>query len=86
VRVEGASQVGQSLQRAVCCLPQLTQPAGEEEQQPGVALRLPLLGQVGFGQRGFEWEWLREQSGHTGSAVGQRGTRCPKRHQFLHWG
>jgi len=54
--VGGAGQLGPSFNRAVCSAPQLTQRDGEEEQQPGVALRLPPLEQVGFGHRWFEQE------------------------------
>lgn len=73
------------MKRAVCSPPQCMQPAGEVEQQLGIALRLPPLGEVGFRQRWCEREWLREQSRLTGSAEGQRGATCPKPEQFLHW-
>ena len=62
----GAGGLGQSLKRAAWSPPQLAQRDGQVEEEPGVALRLPLLGHVGFGHRWFEREWLREQSGHTG--------------------
>ena len=55
-RVGGAGQLGHSLKRAVCSPLQLRQRAGEEEPQQRVALRLPLGGQVGFGQQLFERE------------------------------
>ena len=76
--------LGQSLNRAGCSPPRLVQWDGEEQQQPGVALRLPPLGQVGFGHWWFEREWLREHSGHTVSSKGQQGATWPKPQQFLH--
>jgi len=51
---------------------------GEEEQQPGVALRLPPPGQVGLGQRWEARVWLREQMGQTGSEDGHLGATWPK--------
>ena len=61
------------------------QRAGEVEQQLGIALRFPPLGQAGFRQRWCERAWLPEQSRLTGSAEGQRGAPFPKPEQFLHW-
>ena len=49
----GAGWLVQSLKSAVWSPPQLAQQAGDEEQQPGVALRLPPLGQVGLGMGGL---------------------------------
>jgi len=54
--VGGAGRLGQSLKRAVWSPPQLTQHDGEEAQQQGVALRLPPVGQVGFGHLWLEQE------------------------------
>ena len=53
--------------------PQLVHRGGEEEQQPGVALRLPLPGQVGFGHRCMARVWLREEMGQTGPAARDLG-------------
>jgi len=64
--------------------PELAQRGGTEEQQPGGALRLPLLGQVGLGQRWAAQVWLREQMGPSGSAEGHLGVTWPKPQQFLH--
>jgi len=64
--------------------PQLVHLGGEEEQQPGVALRLPLPGQVGLGHRCMALVWLREQIGQTGSMDGHLGATWPKPQQFLH--
>jgi len=64
--------------------PQLTHRGGAEEQHPGVALRLPLPGQVGFGHRCIARVWLREQMGQTGSVAGHLGATWPKPQQFLH--
>jgi len=50
LRVGGDGRDSQSLFVAVWDPPQLTRRGGVEAQQPGVALRLPLLGQVGLGQ------------------------------------
>ena len=63
---------------------QLVHRSGEEEQQPGVALRLPLPGQVGLGHRCMARVWLREQTGQTGQATGHLGATWSKRQQFLH--
>jgi len=83
-RAGGGRRLRQSLNRAVCSPPQLVQWDWEQQQQPGVALRLPPLGQVGFGHWWFEREWLREYSGYTGSTEAQRGATWPKSQQFLH--
>jgi len=64
--------------------PQFAHRRGEEEQQPGVALRLPPPGHVGLGHRCMARVWLREQMGHTGSTEGHLGATCPKPQQFLH--
>jgi len=84
LRVGGAGPLGQCLKSAVCSPPQLTQRDGEEEQQPGLGLRLQLLGQVGLGHEWFERVWSREQSGHTRADVGQLGATWLKPQQFLH--
>jgi len=53
-----AGRQGRFSQTVVCSPRQLTRRDGQEEQQLGVALRWPLLGQLGFGERGLEREWL----------------------------
>ena len=50
---------------AMCSPTQLTQRAGEEEPQPGVAIRLAPPGQVGLGHRWLGQVLLREQMGET---------------------
>jgi len=84
LRVGSLGRLSQSLCTAVWLPPQLTQRGGEEEQQPGVALRLPLPGQVGLGHRWEARVWLREQMGQTGSVDGHLGATWPKLQQFLH--
>jgi len=64
--------------------PQLVHRGGEEEQQRGVALRLPLPGQVGLGHRCMARVSLREQMGQTGPALRHLGATWPKPQQFLH--
>ena len=64
--------------------PQLVHRGGEEEQQPGVALKLPLPGQVGLGHRCMARVWLREQMGQMGPATGHLGATWPNPQQFLH--
>ena len=84
LRVGGTGRLSQSLCTAVWAPPQLVQRGGEEEQQPGVALKLPPPGQVGLGHRWDARAWLREQMGHTGSVDGHLGATWPKLQQFLH--
>ena len=60
------------------------QRGGEEEQQPGAALRLPPPGQVGFGRRYMARVWLKEQMGQTGEVEGHLGATWPYPQQFLH--
>ena len=64
--------------------PELTQGGGEQEQQPGVALRLQPPAQMGLGQRWLARECLREHIGQTGSGAGHLGVTWPKPQQFLH--
>ena len=73
LRGGGEGRLSQSLYPAVWPSPQLTQRGGEEEQQPGGALRLPPPGQVGLGQRCAALVWLREQMGQMGSDEGHLG-------------
>jgi len=75
--VGGDGRDSQSLVVAVWGPPQLTHRGGEEEQQPGVALRLPLPGQVGLGQSCMARVWLREQMGQAGSVEGHLGATWP---------
>ena len=82
-RLAGDGRDSQSQRVAVWGLPQLTDRGGEEEQQPGVALRLAPPGQVGFGQRCDARVWVREQMGQTGPAVEHLGATWPKPQQFL---
>jgi len=84
LRVGGDGRLLQSLCVAGCSPPQLTQRAGEEEQQLGVALRLPPLGQVGLGHGWLARECLREHMGQTGSGEGHLGPMWPKLQQFWH--
>jgi len=77
LRVGGTGRLPQSLSVAVWFPPQLTQQDGEEEQQPGVTLRLSPPGQVGLGQRCIARVWLREQMGQTGSGAWHLGATCP---------
>ena len=65
--------------------PQLMHRGGEEEQQPGAALRLPHPGQVGLGHRCMARVWLREQMGQTGEVEGHLGATWLYPQQFLHW-
>ena len=60
------------------------QRGGEEEQQPGTALKLPLPGHVGLGHRWIALVWLREQMGQMGSDEGHLGATWPYPQQFLH--
>jgi len=78
LRVGGDGRDSQSLLVAVWGPPQLAHRGGEEEQQPGVALRLPLPGQVGLVHRCDARVWLREQMGQTGSMEGHLGATWPK--------
>jgi len=64
--------------------PQLVHCGGEEEQQPGAALRLPPPGQVGLGHRCMARVWLREHMGQMGSGEGHLGATWPDPQQFLH--
>jgi len=84
LRAGGAGRDSQSLWVAVWDPPQLTHRGGEEEQQPGVALRLPLPGQVGLGPLCDARVWLREQMGQTGSVAGHLAATWPNPQQFLH--
>ena len=62
---------------------QLVHRGGEEEQQLGVALRLPPLGQVGLGHRCTARVWLREQKGQKGEEEGHLGVSWPYPQQSL---
>jgi len=73
LRGGGEGRLSQSLNTAVWPSPQLTQRGGKEEQQPGVALRLPPPGQVGLGHRCAPLVWLREEIRQTGSHEGHLG-------------
>ena len=64
--------------------PQWVLRGGEEEQQPGAALRLPPPGQVGLGHWCIARVWLREQMGQTGEVEGHLGATWPNPQQFLH--
>ena len=85
LRVGGDGRLSQSLLVAVWSAPQLPQWGGKEEQQPGTALALPPLGQVGLRHRCRTQEWLREQMGQTGWAEEHLGATWPYPQQFLHW-
>jgi len=84
LREGGNGRDSQSLFVAVWGPPQLAHRGDEEEQQPGVALRLPLPGQVGLGHRCMARVWLREQMGQTGLETRHLGATWPKPPQFLH--
>jgi len=84
VTVGGDGRDSQSLLVAVWGPQQLTHRGGEEEQQPGVALRLPPPGQVGLGYRYDARVWLREQIRQTESVAGHLGATWPYPQQFLH--
>ena len=60
VRAGGDGQDSESLLVAVWGPQQLMQRGGEEDQQPGIALRLPPPGQVGLGYRCIARVWVRE--------------------------
>jgi len=60
LRGVGEGRLSQSLKTVVWPSPQLAQWCGDEEQQPGVALRLPPPGKVGLGHRWAVLVWLRE--------------------------
>ena len=64
---------------------QLVQRGCEQEQPPGVALRLPPPGQVGLGHRCMPGVWLREQMGQTGSQAGHLGATWLYPLQFFHY-
>jgi len=82
--VGGAGPESQSLRVAVWAHLQLEHRGGEEDQKPGVALRLPLRGQVGFRHLCMEPVWFREQMGQVGPLAGHQGATRPKPQQFLH--
>ena len=84
LRGGGDGRPSQSLLVAVWSPLQLTKRGGEEEQQPGAALRLPPPGQVGLGQRRMARVWLREQMGQTRWVEGPLGSTWPYPQRFLH--
>ena len=84
LRGGGNGRESQPLCVAVWGPSQLVHRGGKEEQQPGVASRLPLPGQVGLGHWCMARVWLREQIGQTGPATGHLGATWPNPHQFLH--
>ena len=77
LRGGGVRRESESLLVAVWVSPQLVHRGGEEEQQPGAALRLPPRGLVGLGHRWIARVWLREQMGQTGEAQGHLGATWP---------
>ena len=77
LRGGGDGRLSQSLCVAVWSAPQLTQRVGEEVEQAGTALELPLPGQVELGHRCMAWVWLREEMGQTGSVERHVGARWP---------